>query len=289
MAIDKNRTIVVTGATGLQGGAVTRHLLSSGWRVRALTRNPNSEKAQAISALGAEIFQGDMTKPGSLGPVFEGAYGVYSMQNPVLSGVAGEIRQGKNVADMARQVGIQHVVYGSAGTGDKGTSVPSWESKLVIEEYMKSLGLPLTVLRPMAFMELMTEKKFFPAVSTWHVMPELMGSSRKVVWLCADDLGSIVAQAFAEPERFIGKDLRLASDVKSIDECRAIYHAVMGKHPPRFPMPVWVFERFGFVGQDLTTMWRWLRRERIDLDTETTRKIHPQAMSVHEWLGKQIK
>lgn len=283
----EKRTIVVTGATGLQGSAVTRHLLSSGWHVRALTRNPKSEKAQALSALGAEVVQGDMAKPDSLVPVFEEVYGVFSVQNPVISGIEGEISQGKNVATVAKQAGVQHLIYGSAGTGTKGTGVPSWESKLVIEEYMKSLGLPLTVLRPMAFMELMTEKRFFPAVSTWHVMPKLMGSSRKVVWLCAEDFGFIVAKAFADPGQFIGTEFQLASDVQSIDECRAIYRGVTGKHPPRFPMPVWMFERLGFVGKDLGIMWRWLREATIDLDTRTTGTIHPNALSVQAWLAKQ--
>jgi uncharacterized protein YbjT (DUF2867 family) len=287
MPEDKNRTIVVTGATGLQGGAVTRHLLANSWRVRALTRNPKSAKAQTLAALGAEVVQGDMAKPDSLGPIFEGVYGVFSVQNPVISGVEGEISQGENVAEVARQAGIQHLIYASTGTGDKGTGIPSWESKLVIEEHMKSLGLPLTILRPKAFMELMTEKHFFPPVSTWHLMPKLMGSAQKVGWLCTDDLGFIVAKAFAEPEHFMGKELQLASDVQSIDECRIIYREVMGKSPSRFPMPVWMFERFGFVGKDLSIMWRWLGRATIDWDTDTTRMIHPNALSVRAWLEQQ--
>jgi uncharacterized protein YbjT (DUF2867 family) len=287
MTAVRNQTIVVTGATGLQGSAVTRHLLSNGWHERALTRNSNSEKAQALFSEGAEVVQGDMAEPDSLGSVFEGAYGVFSVQNPVISGVEGEIRQGKNVAAAAKQAGIQHLVYGSAGTGARGTGVPSWESKQVIEDYMKSLGLALTILRPMAFMELMTERKFFPAVSTWHIMPKLMGSARKVVWLCADDFGFIVAKVFAEPERFIGQELHLASDVQSIDECRIIYRQVTGKNTPRFPMPVWIFKRFGFVGKDLPIMWHWLRETTIDLDTSTTKTIHPQALSVAQWLEKQ--
>jgi uncharacterized protein YbjT (DUF2867 family) len=286
MAAEK-RTIVVTGATGLQGGAVTRHLLAHGWHVRALTRNAKSNQAQALSALGAEVMQGDMAEPDSLVPVFEGAYGVFSVQNPVISGVEGEISQGKNVATAARQAGIQHLIYASAGPGTKDTGVPSWESKLVVEEYMKSLALPLTVLRLMAFMELMTEKKFFPAVSTWHVMPKLMGSSRKVGWLCVDDIGFIVTKAFAGPDQFIGKELQLTSDARSIDECRASYRGVTGKQPPRFPMPVWMFERLGFVGKDLSIMWRWLREATIDLDTSTTLAIHPQALSVQAWLAQK--
>src|SRR4028119_2254597 len=107
---------------------------------------------------------------------------------------------------------------------------------------MKALELPLTVLRPMAFMELMTNKKFFPAVGAWHLMPKLMGSSRSVGWLCTADLGVIAAKAFADPGLFVGKYLTLASDVQSLDACCSVYREVMGGNPRRFPMPVWLFE-----------------------------------------------
>lgn len=287
MTTGKGLTIVVMGATGLQGGAVTRHLLSDGWHVRAVTREPHSTKAKALLAMGAEVVRGNMDEPDSLIPIFQGAYGVFSVQNPMISGVEREINQGKNVADTAVRAGVQHLVYGSAGTGHKSTGVPSWESKRVVEEHLKSLGIPLTILRPMAFMELMTEKKFFPAVSTWKVMPHLMGHMTKVGWLSTYDLGFIAAKAFSQPQDFIGKEWQLASDVQSLDDCRMIYRDIMGKNPARFPMPVWMYARFGFVGKDTTTMWRWLRSNSINLDTEPTRAIHPDALTVRAWLMKQ--
>ena len=287
MTASGRRTIVVTGATGLQGGAVARRLLEDGWHVRGLTRNPASKRAQALAALGAEVVQGDMAEAASLRPVFEGAYGVYSVQNPFIGGPEQEIRQGKNVADVAKDVGVEHLVYGSAGTGRKGTGVPSWETKLQIEAHMKALELPLTILRPTAFMELMTHKKFFPPVAAWQVMPKLMGSSRRLPWLCTEDLGAIGARAFADPHSFVGTDLTLASDVRSLEECRSIYREVIGKNPRRLPMPVWLFKRFGFVGEDLTTMWRWLRTGHVDLETSSTYAIHPDALTVRSWLSKQ--
>lgn len=287
MRSNRERTIVVTGATGRQGGAVVRHLLQDGWYMRALTRNPQSPPARVLADLGVDVVQGDMEDPASLRPVFVGAYGVYSVQTPYIDGPEAEIRQGKNVADVAAEAGVQHLVYGSAGLAERGTGIPSWETKLEIEAHMQALGLPLTILRPMAFMELMTDKKFFPAVSTWHVMPALMGSSREVTWLCVDDLGIIAARVFADPDHFVGQDLKLVSDKQSIDECRSLYRAVMGKNPPRFPMPIWMFERFGFVGIDLPRMWRWLRTATFDADLEATRAIHPGALSVEEWLRKQ--
>lgn len=283
----EGRTIAVTGATGRQGGAVARRLLRDGWQVRAVTRNPRSAPAQALAALGASIVQGDMEVPDSLRPAFVGAYGVYSVQTPYPHGSQAEIRQGKHVAEVARAAGVQHLVYGSAGIGRRGTGIPSWESKLQVEEHMHALGLPLTVLRPMAFMELMTDKSFYPAISTWQVMPALVGGSRKIPWLCTDDLGVIAAQAFARPNDFIGQDLRIASDERSLDECRSLYRAVWRKNPPRFPLPAWIFARFGFIGKDLSTMWRWLRTATFDVDLEMTRSIHPEALSVESWLRRQ--
>lgn len=287
MINEAQRTIVVLGATGRQGGAVLRHLLDAGWQVRAVTRNPQSRRARALAALGATVVQGNMDDPTSLRPIVDGAYGVYSVQTPYPRGSEAEIRQGKHVAEAAIAAGVQHLVYGSAGLGTHATPIPSWESKRYIEEYMHALGLPITILRPTAFMELMTDKTFFPAVAAWHVMPALMGSARRIPWLCTDDLGAVAAKVFAHPEHYIGKDLKLASDIQSIDECRMIYRRVMGKNPPRFPLPVWLFARFGFVGRDLSTMWRWLRTASIEIDPAATHAIHPGALSVEKWLRKQ--
>jgi uncharacterized protein YbjT (DUF2867 family) len=196
-----------------------------------------------------------------------------------------EMRQGKNVADVAREVGVRHLVYSSAATEVAGTGVPPWESKLAVEAHARDLGLPMTVLRPMAFMELMTDKGFFPAVSTWQLMPKLMGGSRPLPWIAIDDLGVVVAKVFAEPDRFVGQVLRLAADVCTLDECRALYREAFGRSPSRFPMPVWAFERF--VGPDLLLMWRWLHSGEVDLDTAQTKAIHPAARGVREWLGSQ--
>ncbi|MBC6445707.1 NmrA/HSCARG family protein [Actinokineospora xionganensis] len=282
MATD--RVIAVTGATGRQGGAVARHLLADGWRVRALTRDPNSAKARALVEAGADVVKADMDDPDTLSPAIEGAYGVYSVQNFMISGLEAEVRQGKNVADAAKAAGVGHLVHGSAGTGYE-TGVGSWDSKLAVRAYMRELGLPVTELRPMAFMELMTDKGYFPPVSAWHLMPKLMGADRPVVWISVDDLGAIAARVFADPDRFLGADIPLAADVRSMTECREIWREVMGKPPKWFPMPVWLFERF--VGPDLTRMWRWLRTADIALETASTLEILPSAATVREWLVRQ--
>ncbi len=276
------KAIAVVGATGLQGTAVTRRLLQEGWVVRALTRKPEGEKARALATLGAEVMRTDSADPASLERAFDGVHGVYNVQNHHISGYDGELVQGKNVADVVASTGNAHLVYASAGVAQR-TGVGSWDTKVAITEHMRSLGVPLTVLRPMAFMELMTEKKFYPPASVWHLMPKLMGQPRPVAWLSVDDLAVIAGKAFADPDTFVGRDIPLTSDVQSIEQCRAIWREVTGRAPRRFPMPEWLFERFS--GSDETTMWKWLHDNDLEFDTGPTREIHPGALTVREWLS----
>ena len=285
MAQHDARIIAVVGATGLQGGAVTRRLLQDNWPVRALTRNPESKRAQAVAQLGAEVVKADTSDPVSLEHAFDGVHGVFSVQNHHISGYEGEAQQGKHIADAAKRTGVSHVVYSGAGIGVGGTGIGSWETKVEVTAHLRALELPVTILRPMAFMELMTERKFFPPASVWHLMPKLMGSARPVGWLTVEDLAVIAAKAFGDPDRFVGRDLPLASDVESIAACRVIWREVTGSPPRRFPMPVWLFERF--VGTDETTMWRWLGANEIDLDTAPTLAVHPAALTVREWLERK--
>lgn len=275
--------VAVVGATGRQGSAVVRHLLADGWRVRALTRDETTPRARRLRDAGAELCRADAEQVESLRRCFRGVDGVYNVQNPMTSGHEAEIRQGTNVAEAAAGEGVPHVVYGAAGVGDEPTGVDSWDSKLVVAQRFREAGLPLTVLRPMAFMELMTDKGYYPSVSVWHLMPKLMGAQRPVGWLCTDDLGAIAARMFADPGRWREETLQLAADVRSIDECRAQWREVTGRRARGFPMPIPLFERF--VGRDLTTMWRWLGEHEIDLSTSRTKELLPEARSVREWLA----
>lgn len=216
------RTIVVCGATGHQGGAVARHLKSEGWKVRGLTRNPASAKAGRLAETGVDVIKADMNDRASLDRAFAGAYGVFNVQNGMTSGFEAEVEQGKTVADAAKAAGVQHVVLGSAGIGSK-SGVPSWDTKVEVEAHMRDIGLPLTVLRPYAFMELMSDNAYFPQVGTWNVMAKLAGGTTTIPWLAVDDLGAIAARAFRDRDTFVGRTISLASDVKSLDEARSTW------------------------------------------------------------------
>lgn len=276
------RSIAVLGATGRQGGQVARHLLDDGWNVRALTRAPDGKKAAELRRLGAEIVRADLEDQESLARAFADAYGVYSVQLPRSGSIEIEIRQGLNAGRAAADAGVRHVVYGSAGLDDRKRGIEQWDAKIEIARGFRNLGLPLTVLRPMAFMELMTDAAYFPQSSTWYTMPKLLGDDYRVPWISVHDVGAIAAKAFADPERFVGRDLNLAADVRSLSECREIYREVRGRRPPRFPMPLFLFRKF--VGEDLPNMWRWLHDNPVKADPAETREIHPEAMDVRAWL-----
>lgn len=116
-------------------------------------------------------------------------------------------------------------------------------------------------------------------------MPKLMGSARPVGWLTVEDLAVIAAKAFGDPDRFIGREVMLTSDAQSIDACRDIWREVTGRSPRRFPVPRRLFERS--AGTDETTMWQWLGANEVDFDTGPTLAIHPEALTVREWLERK--
>lgn len=281
--------VVVTGATGRQGGAVVRHLLADGWRVRGVTRSPGSGRARTLAGAGVEVVQADMDDLDAMRRACAGAYGAFSVQNPVVSGEASEATQGRNVAAAAADAGVSHLVYGSGGPGTPGTGVAMWDVKLEVAAYARSLGLPLTVLRPMAFMELMTDKDLYPPVTAWHLMPRLVGEDRVLPWLSAEDLGAVAARAFGDPATYLGRDIALAADLRTLAGCRAAWRGVTGRNPRRIPMPVRLFERF--VGQDLVRMWRWLATHDVGTDAGAdvarTRALLPTAQTIEEFLRRR--
>src|SRR5713226_7541080 len=111
-----DRLVLVTGATGRQGGGVVSHLLPKGWSLRALTReSPSHPAAQQLASRGIEVVQGDLEDPASLERAARGVYGIYSVQDYWAVGAKREVQQGKNIADAAMKAGVEHFVYSSVG------------------------------------------------------------------------------------------------------------------------------------------------------------------------------
>ncbi|MCC9077838.1 NmrA/HSCARG family protein [Litorilinea aerophila] len=289
-----SKGVLVFGATGNMGGAAARELLKRGWRVRAVTRDPQSEKAQALAALGAELVQADMDDPASLEAAFDGVTRVFSVQNWSISGVEGEIRQGKHVADAAKTAGVTHLVFGSAGVGQPDTGVPHFDCKVVVERYMRDeLGLPVTVIRPGPFMELMTDKAFFPPLAAWGMMPKIVGWETPLPWTAVADIGAAIANVFENPTKWIGRDIDLIGDVASMRQCQQAFKAITGKKPFGIGLPVALFNKM--AGPEMVTMWRWLADYLAANDINAAkgemlaaaREACPQLHSVTDWLKSE--
>src|SRR5260370_39290987 len=150
---NQDKTVLVAGATGRQGGAVVRNMLPKGWKLRALTRNPGGPAAKDLQRQGVEVAQGDLDDQASLERAVRGVHGVYSVQDYWTIGAKREVEQGKNLADAAKKAGVAHFVYSSVGGAERNSGIDHWQSKWEIENHIRQLGLPATMLRPVAFME----------------------------------------------------------------------------------------------------------------------------------------
>src|SRR5215468_4188010 len=153
-----DRTILITGVTGKQGGAVAQALQGTGFHLRGLTRMPEGERAAALARKGIEVVKGDLDDEATLRRALAGAWGVFSVQNTAEAGVEREEAQGKRLATLAREAGVEHFVYTSVGSADKRTGVPHFENKWRIEETVRGLGFPShVILRPVFFMDNLVE------------------------------------------------------------------------------------------------------------------------------------
>jgi len=290
--MNEKKSVLIFGATGNIGGAATRELLKRGWQVRAVTRTPKSEKAQALAILGAEVVRGNMDDRESLERVFAGMDRVLSVQNWVTSGIEGELRQGKLIADAAKSAGIEHLVYASAGNGDRGTGIPHFENKIVVEDYMRELDLPFTIVRPTPFMELMSEKEFYPAMATWGAEPKIVGWDLPIPWVAVHDLGKAVANIFEGPEKWIGRDIPMCGDIKNLGESQAIFAAVNGKKPNRISLPLWLFSKM--AGDEFIQMWKWMDAwigkegtSGLQKLMEQSHELVPERLDMESWLRKK--
>lgn len=277
------KTIVVFGATGHQGGAVLRALQQKGgWQVRALSRNPASESAQALKAQGVEVVKGDMDDDASLTKAFQGAYGVFSVQGTD-QGIETEIRRGIAVADAARKTGIEHFVYSSVGGADRHSGVPHFESKWRIEEHIRKISLPATVVRPVFFMDNFRKpvmRTLVLALVRRNVPPQ-----KPLQMIASDDIGKWVAMAFANPEDFIGKSEEIAGDELTYTQIvRTFRHNRWFAGLP-FPLPDIILKRLPY---DVRKMFEWFGSCGYKSDLATLRTRHPDFLTFENWLKNKI-
>src|SRR5258705_4060403 len=134
-----DRTILITGVTGHQGGAVAQALQSSGFLLRGLTRKPESEQAAALARHGVDVVTGDLDDEATLRRALAGAWGVFGVQNTLEAGVERGEAQGKRLATPAREARVENSLYTSVGSAHKRAGIPPFANKLPIEATLRVL------------------------------------------------------------------------------------------------------------------------------------------------------
>jgi len=277
----KDKIILVTGSTGQQGGAVARHLLKDGWKVRAFVRDEKKESAIELEKSGAELYKGDMNDSESLDKAMDGVYGVFSIQNFWEHGYDGELNHGKAVADAAKKANVQHFLQSSVGGAERSTKLPHFDVKFEIEKYLKSLNLPVTVIRPVFFME--NFKTWFKPVEADGklTLNMAMKADTKLQMIAVDDIGAISAKIFDNPEKFIGKEIELAGDELTMPEVAELYETNTGKKTEFVELPVSVIRT---NSAEMADMFQWFIDKGYEADLKTQKDLFGKTISFKEWL-----
>ncbi|WVW79639.1 hypothetical protein I302_101608 [Kwoniella bestiolae CBS 10118] len=304
-----SRSILVTGATGKQGGALIKHLISQSnthtnkYTILAVTRNVNSTGAQKLQSLSKSIklVQGDLDSPSDL---FKAAakvspnnkiWGVFSVQTVSLrendTNTSTEVKQGKGLIDEALKYNVEHFVYSSVDRGgeerswNNPTPVPHFKTKHLIEEHLRDstrgTNMGWTILRPVIFMENLVPgfggKVFLTALR------DTMGS-KTMGWISTYDIGFFAAQAFihSDSQRYNGRALSLAGEEFSWEEMNEKFKLATGKRVPT---------TFSFLGsalkvgvKEMGVMLDWFRDDGYKANVKELREINPDMLDLETWL-----
>lgn len=254
-----NRTILITGVTGKQGGSTARALQGKGFNLRGLTRRPHSDEARSLRNLGVDIVEGDLNDEASLRRALDGAWGVYAVQNTWEAGVEGEELQGHRMARVAKDAGVQHFVYASVGSAHRRTGIPHFENKFRVEETVRSLAFPsYTIIRPVFFMENL--------VSPWFLNGDAMYAAMKpttvLQMIAVVDIGQYGALAFTDA-RLKNRELDIAGDAVTMPEAARIIGDAMGKKISFVEVPIADVRK---NSEDMAIMLEWFGDVGYDAD-----------------------
>lgn len=219
-------TVLVTGATGQQGGSVVDALLADGVDVRAFTRDATSEAARALADRGVKLFEGDMDRRTHLKRAMQGVDGVFLVTDYFSAGRAGEIHQGRNGVRAASEAGVDHLVYSSVASADRAPGLEHFRTKHAVEVYLRKMLPTATVLRPAYFMNNLGSQR--AAIADGRLSLPL-GRTTRLAMIDPRDIGRVAARVFADPERFAGDTIELAGDRLTLAEMAATFSDVLDR------------------------------------------------------------
>jgi uncharacterized protein YbjT (DUF2867 family) len=268
--------VVVTGATGQQGGAVVKSLLERGHTVRAVTRSTESAKARELANADVTLLRASLEDTAALTKALEGATSLFAMTTPMEGGPQAETRQGISAADAAKAAGV-HLVFTSVGSANRHTGVPHFDSKYQVEEHIAKIGVRATVLAPVYFMENLYfgKEQLAKGVYAKPLLP-----TRKLAQVALADIAAVAARLLEDPGRFAGKRFDLGGDDLSGNDVAAILSRVTGRAFTYFQVPLDVIRQR--VGEDGAKIYEWFNRVGFTVDRAALRGEFPD-LAIHDF------
>jgi len=302
------KIIAVVGATGAQGGGLVRAILNDkagGFTARAITRNVNSDKAKALAGLGVEVVAADIDNPESVRKAFQGAYGAFCVTNFWEHFSAEkETAQAKNMADAAKQAGVQHLIWSTLDDTRKKVplsdnrilmgkyKVPHFDGKGEADPLFAQAGVPTTCLLTSFYWDNMIYfgmgPKKGPDGKLAITMP--MGD-KKLPGIAAEDIGKCALGIFKKGKEYIGKTVGIAGDHLTGNQMAAALTKALGKEVRYNDVPPEVYRGFGFPGaDDLGNMFQYKRDFNEAFvaarDLNFSRSLNPELQSFDQWLAR---
>ena len=266
-------TVLVTGATGKQGGHLVRELLSRGHSVRALTRKPESPAAAALAARGVTIVPGDFEDQGSLERAARGVDTVFAMATPFEGGEKAETREGINIVRAASAVGVSHLVYSSVAGADRATGIPHFDSKFEVEKEIRRSGLPFTIVAPVFFMENFLADYMTAGLAQGSISMAVP-ATRRMQQIAVADIAQFTALVIERRESFLGKRIDIASDELTLATVAAAISEASGRHIEYTALPIDAVRQ---QNADLARMYEWFDRVGYDADIVGLRSLYPEV------------
>ena len=277
-----NKLILVTGATGRQGGATARALRQRGFQVRALTRDAGKPAARTLRVEGIDTVEGDLNDPSSVRPYLTGVDGMFAALNFWEAGYDGEVRQGRGLIDSARAANVSHFVYSSVASADRNTGIPHFDSKWDIERHLHASGLSYTILRPASFMDDWEDER---ASIAQGVIALPLDPKVPLQQIAVADIAAFAVLAFEHPSDWIGRSIDLAGDDLLMLQVAEIFAKVTGC-AVCYERMSWEDSRKQF-GDDLTTMFRFYDASGTSADIPALRRLHPNLKTLEQYLSSR--
>lgn len=277
----KGKTILVLGATGKQGSAAVRHLSEAGWPVRIFCRDPGKPQARELTeTYKLDVAVGNLKDRASLEEAVKGCYGVFSVLTAMEEGPEGEAQQGYLVDNVVKAAGVRHLVYSSVASAQDHTGIPFFDSKWRVEEHIRSLGIPHTILRPVWFMDNFNLPNYRTDILN-GVLKLPLSVGKPLQMIAVDDIGRICVESFERPHDFMGKAIDIAGDELSMTRTAELLGEITGRSVRYVRQPI---DEVRAASPDYATMFQWFDDRGYRADIPELRDQFPWLMTFRDWL-----